>query len=101
MSGQIPRLIGLTALVATLLMPGVGRHRADQRYKREGLSFCTELSRTAGEPLVLPIGLGNSAQVLVRACARPAGATSGSAGYNGAGHNLAFDASSVRTKTCG
>ena len=78
---------------------GRGRHRADQRYKREGLSFCTEFSRTAGEPLVLPIGLGNSAQVLVRACARPAGTTSGPNGY-GAGH-LAFDASSVRTKTCG
>ena len=29
-----------------------------------------EFSRTAGKPLVLPIGLGNSAQVLVRACAR-------------------------------
>jgi hypothetical protein len=43
---------------------------------------------TAGEPLVLPLGSGNSAQVLVRACGRPAATTSGSAGDSWAGRCL-------------
>jgi hypothetical protein len=34
--------------------------------------------------------------VLVRACTRPAGATSGRTGYDGPGHTFAFNASSVR-----
>jgi hypothetical protein len=42
----------------------------------------------AGEPLVLPLGSGNSAQVLVRACGRPAATTSGSAGDSWAGRCL-------------
>jgi hypothetical protein len=65
---------------------GRGRRRASQYCRRGCLSYCTEFSRAAGEPLVLPIRLGNSAQVLVLACARPTGATSGCAGYIGAGH---------------
>ena len=48
---------------------------------RRRLYSCTEFCCARGEPLVLSIGSGHSAQVLVRACARPADAAgSGCAG---------------------
>ena len=53
-----------------------------------------------GDSLVLSIGLGNAAEVLVRACTRPTRAPSDYAGYGRAYHSLACGAGSVGSNTC-
>jgi hypothetical protein len=64
------------------------------------LSFRTEFPCTRGNTLVLPIGLGNAAEVLVRTCIRPTRAPSDNAGYDRAHHSLACGAGFVGSNTC-
>ena len=97
MSGKIPRPIGSIAFVATLLVSGVGIGVPANTARAADCLAAPNSPAPQGEPLVLPPGLDKSAQVLVLPCARPAGATSGCAGYirSGASRTIAFDAGAV------
>jgi hypothetical protein len=75
--GAIPKIVGFEVARCSNADVGCWHHFAGRSCTRRRLSSRTQFSCSRRNPLVLPIGSGHSAQVLVHACSRSADATSG------------------------